>query len=288
MNRVRRLLSCIRYREVLVLQGAPAMGGVLAMGEPTLHKVALGAVFGVANFCLVAHMWTLNDWADRHADADDINKSLHVFTRKGVDPATMLGLSLALLSAGLALFAWLTATTFWIAIGLTLLGFLYSFPGLHAKSVALLSSVPHLAGGFLHFLLGYSLFAVVGANALRIAILFALVFTAGHGVQEVQDCDADRRAGVRTNAVVFGKSIVFGVTLAAFLFVYGYLSYLSALGILPPRLGPPSLVLAAVHLYCACQAQLAGLSFESVRRYRGRYRAFFALLGLTVVATMFF
>jgi 4-hydroxybenzoate polyprenyltransferase len=196
-------------------------------------------------------------------------------------------LSLGLLSAGLALFAWLTATTFWIAVGLTLLSFLYSFPGLHAKGIALLSSAPHLAGGFLHFLLGYSLFAAVGPNALRIAVAFALIFTAGHGVQEVQDHDADRRAGVRTNAVVFGKSMVFGVTLAAFLFVYGYLAHLAAAGIVPPRLGPPSLALAALHLYWARQALWAGLSVESVRRYRGRYRALFALLGLNVISTLF-
>jgi 4-hydroxybenzoate polyprenyltransferase len=287
VKRIWRLLSCVRYREVLVLQGAPVMGGVLAMGKPTMHKAALGAVFAVANFCLVAHMWSLNDWADRHADLADDSKSLHVFTRKGIDPATMLGLSLGLLSAALALFAWLTAATFWIALGLSLLSLLYSFPGLHAKGVALLSSLPHLAGGFLHFLLGYSLFAAVGPNALRIAVVFALVFTAGHGVQEVQDHDADRRAGIRTNAVVFGKSAVFGVSLVAFLFVYAYLSHLAAAGIVLPRLGLPSLALAALHLYWAREALRAGLSLESVRRYRGRYRALFALLGLTVISRLF-
>ncbi len=287
MKRIWRLLSCIRYGEVLVLQGTPVMGGVLAMGKPTIHKGALGAVFAVANFCLVAHMWSLNDWADRHADAADPSKSLQVFTRKGVDPATMLGLSLGLLSASLVLFAWLTATAFWIAVCLILLSCLYSFPGLQAKGVALLSSVPHLLGGFLHFLLGYSLFAAVGPNALRIAVVFALIFTAGHGVQEVQDHDADLCAGVRTNAVVFGKSAVFGVTLAAFLFVYGYLSHLAEAGLVPPRLGPPSLALAVLHLSWARQALRAGLSRESIRQYRGRYRALFALLGLILASSLF-
>jgi 4-hydroxybenzoate polyprenyltransferase len=263
------------------------MGGALAMGKPTIHKGALGAVFAVANFCLVAHMWALNDWADREADAADDSKSLHVFTRKGVGPATMLGLSLALLSASLVLFAWLTPTTFWIAVSLALLSFIYSFPGLHAKGVALLSSVPHLVGGFLHFLMGYSLFAALNPTAIRTAVAFALIFTAGHGVQEVQDHDADRRAGIRTNAVVFGKLAVFGVSLAGFLFVYGYLTYLAAAGVVPPRLGPPSLALAALHLYWARQALQAGLSTASVRQYRGRYRALFALLGLNVMSILF-
>lgn len=282
-----RLLSCIRYREVLVLQGAPVMGAAMAMGEPSLDKCALGLVFVAANACLVAHMWSLNDWADRHADATDEIKSHHHFSRKGIAPATMFQMSLGLLIASLALFACLNAATFWIAVSLVLLSFCYSLPGLHAKSVALLSSLPHLVGGFLHFLLGYSLFATVDPNALRIAIVFALVFTAGHGVQEVQDHDADRRAGIRTNAVVFGKSAVFVVALAAFLFVYGYLSHLSAVGIVPQRLGLPLLSLAGLHLYCARQPLQAGLSFDSVRRYRGRYRALFAMLGLFLISTLF-
>jgi len=286
-SRIRRLFSCIRFGEVLVLQGAPVMGCVLAMGKPTMAKCALGAVFVMANVCLVAHMWSLNDWADQLTDAADDRKSRHVFTRKGIGPKALLGLSLGLLGAGLMLFAWLTAATFWIAVGLTLLSFIYSFPGVHAKSVALLSSLPHLAGGFLHFLLGYSLFGSVDPDALRIALVFALILTAGHGVQEVQDHDADRRSGLRTNAVVFGKFSVFGTALLAFLFVYGYLWHLAAAGIVPFRLGPVSLALAGLQLYWAIQALNTRLSFAGVREYRHRYRGLFALLGLTVISTLF-
>jgi 4-hydroxybenzoate polyprenyltransferase len=287
VQRVGRLLGCLRYRELLVLQGAPAMGMVLAIGKLTAPKSVLGAVFAAANLCLVAHVWSLNDWADRHADALDGAKAAHHFTRKGVDPTTMLGFSLALLMASLALFTLLPATTAWIAAGLVMLGFLYSCPGLHAKGVAGLSSVAHLAGGFLHFLLGYSLFAAVDGNALRTAIVFALIFTAGHAVQEVQDHDADRRAGVRTMAVIFGKRTVFWTALAIFLFAYGYLAYLAATGVVPRRLGPPSLGLAALHVYWARQALHAYLSCASIRVYRDRYRALFGLIGLIVISTLF-
>lgn len=286
MNHLVRLLSCIRYREVLVLQGTPVMGSVLALGEPTLAKVGLVAVFVLANCCLVAHMWSLNDWADRHTDAADDNKRRAVFTRKGVTPRALLALSLALLCASLALFAWLASATFWIAVGLALLSVVYSLPGLRAKSVAGLSSFAHLAGGFLHFLLGYALFGLIDPNALWIAVVFAVIFTAGHGVQEVQDHDADRRAGLRTNAVVFGKGTVFVASLAAFLFVYAYLCYLAAVGLVPARLGLPALVLAVVHVYWAGRSWQAGLTFKSVRRYRGRYRLLFANLGLGVFSVL--
>jgi 4-hydroxybenzoate polyprenyltransferase len=286
-RRAGRLLGCLRYREVLVLQGAPAMGFVLAMGRPTFHKGAVGAVFAAANFCLVAHIWSLNDWADRHADCLDATKAARSFTRKGVDPAVLLGFSLALLATSLVLFALLRDTTLRMAIGLALLGFLYSCPGLHAKRMAVLSSIPHLLGGFLHFLLGHSLFAAVDANTLRTAMVFALTFTAGHAVQEVQDHDADGRAGLRTNAIVFGKSTMFCVALAVFLFVYGYLAYLAATDIVPHQLGPLALTLGALHLYWARQVVQAGLCCASIQQYRNRYRTSFGLIGLTVISTLF-
>lgn len=287
MKRIGRLLSCIRYHEVLVLQGAPAMGCILAMEKLSLHKAVLSLVFLVADLCLVAHMWSLNDWADRHADAADESRSPSTFTHKGVDPTAMLGLSFGLLLVSLTLFACLPAATFWIAVGLVLLSVVYSFPGLHAKSIPVLASLPHLAGGFLHFLLGYSLFAAVDPCSLRIAVVFALVFTAGHGVQEVQDHDADRRAGIRTNAVIFGKSTVFGVSLAAFLFVYAYLAHLATTGVLPPHLALPVLPLAGLHLGSAGRAWQEGLSAASIRRYRDCYRVLFGLLGLCVLPTLF-
>ncbi len=287
MNRVWQLLLCIRYREVLVLQGAPVMGLVLSIGRPTLHNLGIAGLFSLANFFLVAHVWTLNDWADVHSDVVDRNRSVRVFTGRGIGPLMMLGFSIGLLIAGLGLFALLGSRTLWIAVSIAFLGFLYSFPGVYLKGMVLLSSLPHLVGGFLHFLLGYSLFAAVDRHALLIALVFAVVFTAGHGVQEVQDHDADRRAGLRTNAVVFGKSPVFCAAVMAFLFAYGFLWYLALAGIVPARLGPPSPALCSLHLYWARRTLRAGLSFENVRHFRRRYRALFALIGLSVISTLF-
>lgn len=282
-----RLLSCIRYREVLVLQGAPVMGSILAMGTLTIHRAVIEGCFVIASCSLVAHTWSLNDWADYHADSANVHRSPSVFTRQGVSPATMIGFSLFLLCVSLAIFAVLSTATFWIAIGLLVLSCLYSFPSLHAKRIAFLSSFVHLSGGFLHFLLGYSLFATVDANAIWIAIGFALIFTAGHGVQEVQDHDADRFMGIRTNAVVFGKNAVFRLTLMIFVSAYGYLAYLASTGFLPSRLRIPSLVFAALQIHFARQALVYGLTFESVNKYRTRYRILFGLLGLMIISTLF-
>ena len=116
---------------------------------------------------------------------------IDTFTRKGVSPSSILSLSLCLMLAGLTLFAMLGSTTFAIAVGITVLGFIYSLPGLHAKSIVVLSSLVHLVGGFLHFLLGYSLFAPIDADAMQIATVFALVFTAGQ-VSSLRKCSGTR------------------------------------------------------------------------------------------------
>jgi 4-hydroxybenzoate polyprenyltransferase len=281
------LLSCIRFKEVLVLQGAPLMGLIFSIGHPTLHKIAVAALFGLANFFLVAHVWTLNDWADIHSDTMDRNKSLDVFTSKGIDPSSMFWFSIALLIASLSLFLFFSSGTLLIAFCIAILGFLYSFPGIYAKGTALLSSVTHVVGGLLYFILGYSLFAPIDTNSILTASFFALIFTAGHGIQEVQDHDADRLAGIRTNAVVFGKWSVFGTAVAGFVFSYVYLFLLALAHIVPARLAPAVLVLCPLHLHWAIQVLRAGLSFDSVRRFRRGYNVLFAVIGLAAISTLF-
>lgn len=262
------------------------MAVALAMGQPTWNKCVLGVTFLAANLLLVAHIWTLNDWADRQTDEADPRKTCHVFTRKGVDPGTLLLLSLALLGGSLTVFALLSPTTFWIAIALVGLSALYSVPGLRGKHTPLLSSLLHLAGGFFHFLSGYALFAAIDSHALQIALVFGLTFTAGHGVQELQDLEGDRRSGVRTNAVTFGKLPVFLVTLAAFLAIYAHIAALAVAGVVPLRLGVPCVAIAGLHMRCALKAYRGGLSFESIRGYRWNYRIMFSILGVSGVSTV--
>ena len=51
-RRVLRLLSCIRFDEVLVLQGAPLLGAVFAMGHFTYQSAAMLLLLMAGNaFC---------------------------------------------------------------------------------------------------------------------------------------------------------------------------------------------------------------------------------------------
>jgi len=267
----RSLLLRIRYREVLILQGPPLMGAALSLGPWTgASLVSIGILF-FAGFLLIAHIWSLNDWADLPAGRCN----------------PMLGLSLSLLVVSMALFACLGRTTLLIAIGVALLGFVYSHPAINAKGKPVFSSLTHLAGGLLHFLLGYSVFSAIGLKAVMTASFFTLVFTAGHATQEVQDYEDDRFKGIRTNAVVFGKTAVFIAAFVCFALAYGDFALLSLSGILPPRLWLIAVALFPLHGHWSVDALRTGLGPDCLRRLRSSYRVLFILIGIALASGLF-
>jgi 4-hydroxybenzoate polyprenyltransferase len=283
------LLSCIRYREVLLLQGTPLMGAALAARKITAARLPALALLFAAGFLLVAHIWSLNDWADLHADRDHPHKFENTLPASGTRSGALLGFSLLLLAASLGLFALLPGRApLLLAACIAFLGFFYSHASIHAKGNPLLSSITHLAGGLLHFLLGWCIFAPIGWQAVMAASFFALTFTAGHATQEVQDYDGDRLRNIRTNAVVFGKKTVFIAAFLVFTLAYADLLWLSLAGILPRPLWLFPCVILPVHAWWTLETLLRGLSHDRVARFRDHYRALFALIGAAMVFALFF
>lgn len=283
---LRRYLSCLRYGEILVLQGSPLLGAAFAIGGVTAGRVAALAPFAAASCCLVAHIFVLNDWAGMSADLQDPNRTAGAFTTRGIRRTEIGGLWMALLALALLLFGWLGIRTLVIALAIAILSALYSLPAFHAKGIPLLNSALHFAGGVLHFLLGWSLFAAIDRRAVEIAAFFALAFVAGHLTQEVRDYEGDRLNGIRTNAVRFGKTASFAAGLAVFTLAYVQLAVLATRGIVPRPLGIVAAVLYPLHLYWSLRTLGAGLSFESIRRLQARYRALYTIIGAAMLAAL--
>jgi 4-hydroxybenzoate polyprenyltransferase len=283
-----RLLSCIRFEEVLVLQGSPVLGGLVAAHRVTAARGLAVAVLAAGSSCLVAHVFALNDWAGIGADREDPHKGPAVFESQNVTRSEIGGLAMGLLALGLLLLGSLGTLTAIIGFAIAGLSALYSLPIVHAKGVPVLNSALHLVGGTLHFLLGYSVFGLIDQRGLEIGCFFGLTFAAGHLAQEVRDCDGDRASGIRTNAVAFGKRRSFVASLGVFtladvllvtMAVRGTVSrwFLLVVGLYP------------LHLYWSLQALAAGLDFGAIRRLQARYRALYAAVGLaTVVGLVWF
>jgi 4-hydroxybenzoate polyprenyltransferase len=280
-----RLLSCIRFDEVLVLQGAPLIGACFAIGTLSSAKIVAAALLAAGSLCLVAHVFLFNDWAGIHGDLRDPNRAVPAFTTRGVSRTELGWLAASLLAASLGLLGLLGATAFLLALAIAGLSALYSAPVVHGKGRPVFNSVLHLIGGTLHFLLGYATFTAIDGRGIAIATFFALVFTAGHLTHEARDHDGDLLNGIRTNAVAFGATRSFAASLALFTVAYALLVALALLGAVP-RLLVLAAALYPVHLYAALRAARAGLTFENLRRLQRCYRLLFAAIGIMMVAAV--
>jgi 4-hydroxybenzoate polyprenyltransferase len=283
----RTLLSCVRWREVLVLQGTPLMGMIFAIGPFTIRSVLTALLLSVAGFFLVAHIWTLNDWADGWADDLDPHKTGRAFLGKGVAGGKLLSLSLLFLAVALGLFVLLPYRTLLLALMVAVLGVLYSYPGIGLKRLPLASAAVHLAGGAFHFLLGFSALSPVGPRAIVISGFFALVFAGGHSTQEVQDWSSDRKNGTRTAAVTFGPRRVFGASAALFGLAYLYLFVLGVSGWVPLRLAVIVIPLLPLQAIWFLRTYRSGLAYRQVNALRERYRLLFAAVGLGILSILF-
>jgi 4-hydroxybenzoate polyprenyltransferase len=280
-----RYLSSLRLQEVLVLQGSPLVGAVLALRRPTVEQIGPLAILMSANVCLVTHIFLVNDWSNLAADLTDANKAADVFTARGIGRNEVGALAAGLLMVSLALLRYLGPTALYLGLGIAALSGLYSLPCFNWKGRPLLNSVAHLAGGILHFLLGYSLGGVLDRRGLVTASFFAVTFAAGHLTQEVRDHLGDARNAVSTNAVIFGQRRTFAASLALFTLSHALLLFLTLQGTLPRALAALT-ILYPIHMRWSRQALADGLTHASIQRLQARYRALYAMVGVVVIAAL--
>lgn len=280
-----RLLSSIRIDEVLVLQGTPVIGAILALGALTVGDLARAVIFGAGSLCLVGHVFVINDWAGIEGDLKDPHRAARTFASKGVSRGAVGFLAAMLLGLTLLLFSLLGPVSLALAVVILGLSALYSAPSIHMKGHPVLSSALHLIGGTLHFLLGYATFSAVDVRSIVIGCFFGLIFAAGHLMHETRGYEGDRLNGIRTNAVVFGRARSFAAGMILFSAAYALLIALALFGLLP-RLLVFTAVLYPVHLYASMQAVRAGLSFESLLTYQKCYRVLYALIGAMLVGSV--
>jgi len=256
---------------------------LFSIGAITDEKCLRVLLFAVASSCLVAHVFVLNDWSGMSTDLRDPYRAGRVFTTRGLGRREVGYLAASLLILSLLLLAPLGLPTVCIAGAIAVLSAFYSI--VQMKGVALICSAVHLAGGLLHFLLGYSLFAAVDRHALEIGSFFALTFTAGHLTHEARDWRSDLVNRITTNAVTFGKAGSFAAGFIVFTAADALLVALALTGVVPRSL---SLVAALypLHAWWTWQAFRAGLTFESIRRLQIRYRVLYAVIGLLMIGVV--
>ena len=279
-SRISALLRHIRFDEVFVLQGTPLMGVVFSIGTITTGKFETIPLFLAASVLLVAHIFTLNDWAD-------VAHGLKAPDPR-VPPRLLLSFSLSLLIASFLIFALLGSRVVIVAVIIAALGFFYSHPRLNAKGTPIASSLPHLVGGIFHFLLGYAVFMPIDQRGVFIAVFFALTFAAGHLNHEVRDFELDQKNNARTNAVAFGKRATFIAGLIVFSCAYLCLFLLGWFRFIPRPLSFLAILFYPLHLYWSVRALRSQLQPELVDRFQTQYRSLYALIGISMLCSVFY
>jgi 4-hydroxybenzoate polyprenyltransferase len=275
----RALLRHIRFDEVFVLQGTPLMGVAFSMGAISAANLETIFVFLVGSILLVAHVFTLNDWADiAHGlkAADPLVSSTRLFW-----------FSVFLLIASLLLFVLISSRVVVLGLIVAVLGFFYSHPKLNFKGTPIASSLPHLIGGFFHFLLGYSVFSAIDERGIFIALFFALTFSAGHLNHEVRDFELDQQNNARTNAVAFGKRTGFVAGLLLFSAAYLCLFLLGWFRLVPRALSFVAVVFYLLHLFWSVRVLRSRFRSDILDRFQIQYRTLYALIGLAMLCFLF-
>lgn len=271
---------CVRWSDVLILGGVPTLGLAFSHRTPELFVLLC---FGLATFLLLAHAFTLNDWADFTQGVHHSNRAMLQLESRDISPRALHTFSLTLLAGALAIFVALSVRSLLLALSVAVLGILYSHPSLNAKSIPIVSTLLHFLGASLDFLFGYVLLAPTDLRGIAISLFFGLTFAAGHPIQEVRDFDEDRRIGARTNAVVFGRRFAFGAGMVLCVLQYLYLLGLSLNRLLPVWLMVAPCLFLPLQLWWSAQALRDGLTSEAIRRFQNRYRILYVLIGLALL-----
>jgi 4-hydroxybenzoate polyprenyltransferase len=278
------ILSRIRYSEAFIFQSPTILGLAMYLPGISLQHAINALLACLGSFLLAASILTINDWADINLDSQNSLKRNDTFLELGINPKQILGLSISLATAGTLVFAALSISHVIVALIAIVFGLAYSIPvhGMQGKSIPIYSSFLHFSGTLLAFLLGALTFAHIDWRSLLMASYPAVLITAGHLVQEVEDYEEDQRSQCRTNAVRFGQKAVFIFASLLFGFSFLLLYWLAEKGLFIGVI-KYAVILYLLYLALAVQAYRTGLTRDSVRQLRNQYRILFAVIALTMM-----
>jgi 4-hydroxybenzoate polyprenyltransferase len=210
-------------------------GSVLFGVLPFERTVLVLFAFSLAT----ASVFVLNQYFDREADLENEVKSNLPVASGRITPRNTLVFSFLLVISCLLLVFIADVRALPLFIVYLGLWTAYSTPPFRLKSVPVADfMISGIGAGFLPFLIGGELNEKLISNIPSImlsAMPLILIQSGGHIIQAVGDYEADRKTGVHTFVVRYGRKN--GVVVAGFMFLIASSSpfVYSAFGLFPPR-----------------------------------------------------
>lgn len=208
MKKVISILKSARSAEVALLLGFPITGALVAFDSPRqLFSLDL-LFFIIGMFSLCSAIYSFNGWAGMAED--ERNTRLHNLKDKRVFFLVSLAVSI------ISFIIFHSFLSLFLVVSSLISFCLWMVYSKKFKYRPVLGTLIHFVGQILHFEMGYSIIKPMDSYSLLVSIYFALLFSAGHINHELIDYEADKRAGVQTGAVFFGKKTWTVVSLILF------------------------------------------------------------------------
>ena len=207
---------------------------VLSLPTPERFFVVLFA-FSLAT----ASIFILNQYFDRKEDQENVFKSNMPIASERIAPRTALIFSLSLIILCLVLVILVDAYLLPLFVIYLTFGTAYSAPPFRLKTVPIADFIVSGVGaGFMPFLMGLELTGKLNSDVSLIllgAMPLMLIHCSGHVIQAIGDYKVDRKMGIHTFVVQYGRKN--GAIVAGFMFVLACFSPLvySVFGLLPYR-----------------------------------------------------
>ena len=168
-----------------------------------------------------ASIFILNQYFDRKEDQENAFKSNLPVASGRITPRTALIFSFVLIILCLVLVILVDTNLLSLFLVYLVFGTAYSAPPFRLKNVPVVDFiVSGIGAGFMPFLMGLELTGKISSDISSImlgVVPLILIHSGGHILQAVGDCEVDRKMGVHTFVVRYGKKK--GVVAAGFMFL---------------------------------------------------------------------
>ena len=200
MGKAVEFLKSTRSAEVAMMLGFPATGIMFAFTDISQLFSLKVIIFIIATFALSSAIYAFNAWAGHSEDVE--NERLSILKNK---KHFFMGYLIFFIMLFIALYSLVDIQLVLLSIISFFLWMIYSFPKKGFKYKPLLGTLIHFAGQVIHFQMGFAVLMKPDINSILISFYFALLFSAGHLNHELIDYEADKKMGINTGAVHFGK-----------------------------------------------------------------------------------
>lgn len=288
MEKLKHYIQSIRWFEIAVRMGGPVLGILFAARELYFtHGIEILHAL-VAFFFLWAHGYTFNEWGGYSFDQYKLAKPKTPLLAGKISRQEMLMLSGILALVSILLYILLDPRFLIIVFIDIIIGVMYVHPQILLKNVPFVSLLILFIVSVNDFLLGWLLYSSSLSRGLFIGIYFGILGITGQHYHEAGDYDVDKQAGIKTNAVRFGKKRMFLLGFIFYTISIIYFCVLSFLKIIPASLYLVLLITYPIYVYMLYTCIGSGMYAIDIHQFVKRYRLLYGFIGLWMIVQLLY